>query len=187
MPIGYDDKENWRFAFIPAYADCIARVASVWARLEYDVSASIWALADVRPAMGACITSQIFTLRGRLDALLALAKLRRLDAAIIKKINKFADDVRGGQEIRNRIIHDQWLQDHLDPSQMGHLRITAAKVLEFEIKPVIFSDLADDLGKLESFQRQFHQIRQEIDAALPTLPEIPQSELHPIRENPEVQ
>jgi hypothetical protein len=187
MPIGYNDRGKWKFAFVPEYADCIARVASVWARLEYDVSASIWMLAGVRPAMGACITSQIFTLRGRLDALLALAKLRRVDPVIIKKINRFADDVRGGQEIRNRIIHDQWLQDNLNPGQMGHLRITAAKVLEFEIKPVIFPDLAADLDKLEDFQRRFHGIRREIEAALLTLPEIPQSELHPIRENPEVQ
>src|SRR5271168_909763 len=100
MPIGYDEKGKWKFSFIPEYADCIARVATVWARLEYDVSVSIWALADVRPAIGACLTSQIFTLRSKLDALIALAKLRKVNAAIIKKINKFADDVRGGQEIR---------------------------------------------------------------------------------------
>jgi hypothetical protein len=40
-----DDK--WKFAFIPEFADCVARVASVWreealtARLEYDVSVAI--------------------------------------------------------------------------------------------------------------------------------------------------
>jgi hypothetical protein len=183
MPVADDEREKWKFAFIPQYADCIARVASVWARVEYDVSVSIWLLADVRPAMGACITSQVFTLRSKLDALLALAKLRRVDAAIIKRINKFADDARGGQEIRNRIIHDQWLKDQLNPDQMGHMRITAAKVLEFEIKPVIFDELLTDLEKLEDMQRRFLTIRQEIEAALPTLPEIPQSELHPITES----
>jgi len=186
MAAGYDQKGKWKFSFIPEYADCIARVATVWARLEYDVSVSIWALADVRPAMGACITSQVFTLRGKLDALLSLAKLRKIDAAIIKKINKFADDVRGGQEIRNRIIHDQWLQNNYDPSTMGHMRITAAKLLEFKIKAVLLPDLAADLEKLEDLQARFHAIRKEIEAALPTLPEIPQSELHPIIETPDL-
>jgi len=183
MPVGYDEKGKWKFSFIPEYADCIARVANVWARLEYDVSVAIWALADVRPAIGACITSQVFTLRSKLDALLALAKLRRVDGAIIREINKFADDARGGQEIRNRIIHDQWLQDNINPGQMGHLRITAAKVLEFKIKPVIFPDLAADLERLEDLATRFHGIRQAIETALPTLPEIPQSELHPITES----
>ena len=183
MAIGRDEQGKWKFSFIPEYADCIARVASVWSRLEYDVNIAIWKLADVRPAMGACMTSQIYTLRGRLDALLALAKLRRVSDPIIKKINKFGEDSRSGQEIRNRIIHDQWLQDHLNPGQMGHLRITAARILEFKIKPVIFPELAADLERLEDLQARFHEIRQEIEAALPTLPEIPQSELHPIIES----
>lgn len=152
--------------------------------MEYDVSVAIWALADVRPAIGACITSQIFTLRSKLDALLSLSKLRKVDESIIKKINRFADDSRGGQEIRNRIIHDQWLIDNLNPDQMGHLRITAAKKLEFQIRPVILRDLIADLEKLEDLQARFQEIRLEIEAALPALPEIPQSELHPITETP---
>jgi hypothetical protein len=184
MAIGYDERGKWKFSFVPEYADCIARVATVWARLEYDVSVSIWALADLRPAMGACITSQIYTLRGRFDALLALAKLRKVDETIIKKINRFADDVRGGQEIRNRIIHDQWLLDNMNPGSMGHMRITAAKVLDFKITTVILPDLVNDLQKLEDLQARFFAIRQEIEAAMPTLPEIPQKELHPIIENP---
>jgi hypothetical protein len=180
MPIEYDERGKWKFAFIPEYADCIARVASIWARLEYDISVSIWQLADVRPALGACMTSQIYTLGGRLDALLSLAKLRNVPEGIIKGISKFADDSRDGQEIRDRIIHDQWVLDKFNPGTMGHLRITAAKKLDFNIKTVILPDLAADLEKLEDLSFRFHAIRDEIEAALPTLPKIPHSELHPI-------
>jgi hypothetical protein len=69
MPISYDENGDWKFSFVPEYADCIARVCSVWARLEYDVTVCIWKLADMRPAIGACVTSQIFTLQNRLSAL----------------------------------------------------------------------------------------------------------------------
>lgn len=184
MPIGFDEQGKWKFSFVPQYADAIARAASVWARLEYDVSIVIWALADVRPALGACMTAQIYTLQGRLAALLSLAKLREVDHSILKQINRFADDVRGGQEIRNRIIHDLWLNDSVHPEQMAQLQITAAKKLEFAIDPVRFSELTADLEKLEDFQTRFLAIRKVIEAALPTLPEIPQTKLHPIIESP---
>lgn len=120
-----------------------------------------------------------------LVALSSLPKLRKLSSTIIKKINKFAGDVRGAREIRNRIIHDQWLRDRANPGQMGHLRITAAKKLEFKIKPVLFPDLAHDLETLEGLQTRFNAIRKEIEVALPTLPEIPQSDLYPIIETPQ--
>ena len=177
------DQDQWEYAFIPQFADCIARVASVWARLEYDVSAVTWELADVRPALGACLTSQIFTLQNRLAALLALAKLRQLDPAIIKRINKFSEEVRVGQEIRNRIVHDQWLRDKRNLRAMGRLRITAAKKLDFAIQSIPLSELKADLEKLEKFHKKFLEIRDAIEAALPTLPEIPPSELHPIIES----
>jgi hypothetical protein len=175
-----DDK--WKFAFIPEFADCVARVASVWARLEYDVSVAIWALANVQPALGACVTSQIYTLQGRIAALLALGKLRQLDQDIVKRINKFSEDVRGGQEIRNRIIHDQWLIDQDRPENMGHLRITAAKKLDFAIQSVPLSELRADLQELEDFQKRFLKIRYEIEEAVPTLPDIPETTLQPITE-----
>jgi hypothetical protein len=56
MSDDFDEEGQWKFAFIPEFADCIARVASSWARLEYDVNVAIWKLAELRPALGACIT-----------------------------------------------------------------------------------------------------------------------------------
>jgi hypothetical protein len=175
-----DDK--WKFAFIPEFADCVARVASVWARLEYDVSVAIWALANVQPALGACITSQMPTLQGRIATLLALGKLRLLDQDIVKRINKFVDDVPGGQEIRNRISHDQWLRDQERPGNMGHMRITAAKKLHFTIQSVPLSELRADLEKLEEFQKRFRKICYEIEEAVATLPDILETTLQPITE-----
>jgi hypothetical protein len=175
---------KWRFVFIPEYADCIARMSSSWARLEYDINASIWLLADMRPALGACVTSQIYTINGRLSALLSLAKLRGLDAKILKKINKFCEEVRAGQTIRNRVMHDMWLLDKSHPEQMGQLRVTAEKTLHFKIEPIMFLDLVADFEKLDGLQTTFYKIRQSIDAALPSLPKMSETELYPITETP---
>ena len=185
MPIGYDDGGRWKFSFIPEFSDCIARIATCWARLEYDVNAAIWALAEVRPALGACMTSQIYVFNARLSALLALAKVRRVDEAIITRINKFAEKVRAGQDKRNRAVHDIWLNDQKTPWNMGRLRITAEKKLNFKIKSVMFPELAADLELIENLSTEFRAIRDAIEAALPTLPEIPHTELHPIIETPE--
>ena len=179
-----DSKDQWAFSFIPEFADCIARIASCWARLEYDMSAVIWDLAETRPAYGACITSQIYTTQGKLSAILALGKLRKVDGTLIGRLNKFAERVRAGQDIRNRTLHDQWLQDSLNASQMGHMRITADKILRMVIESVPLKELRDDLEKGEDLQVEFLNIRHDIEAALPTLPEIPPSELHPIVETP---
>ena len=184
MATGFDEHGKWKFSFIPEFSDCIARIASCWARIEYDVSATIWALADVRPALGACITAQIYTFNGRLNALLALAKMRRVDDKIISRINRFAENSRSGQDKRNRTVHDLWMQDNGNPGNMGRLRITAEKKLAFKIQSVMFPEIKKDLETIEDLSTEFSAIRDVIDAALPTLPEIPHQELHPIIETP---
>jgi hypothetical protein len=99
---------DWKFSFVPEFADCIARIASCWARLEYDMNVSIWSLSETRPAFGACMTSQIYTTQGRLNAILALGKLRKLDHRLMKRLNKFSEQIRIGQDVRNRTLHDVW-------------------------------------------------------------------------------
>jgi hypothetical protein len=166
--------------FIPEYAEQIAYGCNLWAMLEYYINNSIWALADIEPAIGACMTSQMYTMNSRLSALLALLKFRRVNQKIIDKVNKFAANVRDAQEARNRIAHDMWLIDRANPGTMGKLRITADKTLNFDISPVSIEELKNDVAKISARRLEFSEIRDQIIAALPTLPEIPAEELHPI-------
>jgi hypothetical protein len=87
------------FQFPGEFADCIAKVAANWSALEYMINGTIWELTDVRPSLGACLTAQIATVQGRLAALIAVMKLRRVDAKLLKKVNKFAERVRAPQEL----------------------------------------------------------------------------------------
>jgi hypothetical protein len=170
-------------AFVPAYADQIAHGCNLWASLEYYINSSIWALADVEPSIGACMTAQMYTTNAKLSALLALLKFRRADQNIIDKVNRFAANVRDAQEARNRVAHDMWLLDSANPGNMGKLRITADKTLNFDILPVPIENLKKEVKKISDRRFEFAGIHDEIMAALPTLPEIPREELHPIIHN----
>ncbi len=170
------------FHFPGEFADCIANVAANWSALEYLINATIWELADVRHSLGACMTAQITSLHGRLSALLALMKLRQANARLLKKVNRFSEHVHEPQELRNRIIHDQWVLDRFIPQQMGRIEIIAPKTLTMKIKPVTISELRADLEKISDCRFEFAAIRYEIRDALPTLPQMSRRELYPITE-----
>jgi hypothetical protein len=174
------------FKFLPAYAGLIADAANRWAYLEYYINSSIWLLAEVKPAIGACLTAQMHTLNAKLSALLSLLKLRKADQALIDKVNKFASSVRDALDARNRDVHDVWLNDNINKDKMGKLRITADKVLKFRIEEVDIEELRADVEIIEKRRIQAGEIREEVTRALPSLPQMSHAELHPIIENPAV-
>jgi hypothetical protein len=102
----------------------------------------------------------------------------------MKRLNKFSEKIRIGQDVRNRTVHDMWLNDNISSAHMGHLVITANRVLEMKIQSVSLPELRDDLEKVEDIQTEFLKIRRAIDDALPSLPEMSHEELHPIVESP---
>jgi len=126
------------------------------------------------------MTSQIFTIDGRLRALLALLKVRQADQTIVKKVNKFVEYIRGPSEIRNRTIHDPW--GNQQDGSVTQFEITANKSLTFRIKKVEVSELESRRDQTYQCIQKYIEIKEAIEAALPTLPKIPHSELHPIRE-----
>lgn len=175
-----DHGANPHFKFIPKYADTIATIANQSATIEFYVNHSVWIVANLDSPSGACITSQIYTLQGRLSALLALLKLHRAPNALIKRVNKFSEKVRGPSENRNRIIHDIWLMDNREPSSMGRLEMTASKTLKFGIEDVPLTKLQAISDELGACRLEMYEIRGAIFAAQPTFPGIPRSELNPI-------
>jgi hypothetical protein len=168
------------FKFIPEYAESIAHIASNWATLEFYINDTIWTVAGLDRPTGACITSQIYTIQGRLAALLALLKLRRAPNALIAKVNKYSESIRGPQEMRNRVVHDVWLMDNHNPDTMGRLETTAPKKLSFKVQDVPLSELRDIQQTLSKVRAEASDLRLEIVAALPSFPGIPESERDPI-------
>ena len=67
----------------PAALRSIGAIATDWSALEFRISDLTWRLAAVYPALGACITAQIYTFNARVDALIALLRLRQADTKLI--------------------------------------------------------------------------------------------------------
>jgi hypothetical protein len=168
------------FAFPAEFATCITEVISYWAALESNINMAIWHLAGVYPAIGACLTEQIFNLDNRLKALRALLALRKAPTTLIDRINRFSERVRKPQELRNRITHDTWHQSLDDDKGMLQLEIGAKGALTYDFKHITIESLQADRDEVRKAMREAVQIRDAIEDALPTLPEIPLKELHPI-------
>jgi len=174
-----DEKPSRGFVFPAEFAASIAGVISAWSALEYNINMAIWHLAAVYPAVGACMTEQIFTLDNRLKALKALLSLRKAPDEILRRVNKFSDRVRKPQELRNRITHDTWHQLVDGTQRMSQLEIGAKGVLTYGFKPITIETLRAEHEEVKKAMMEAVSIRDAIEAALPTLPEIPLKELHP--------
>ena len=167
----------------PDFSAYIQRIATDWGALEFHINECIWWLANVRPGLGACITSQIYTLDGRLNALLALLKLRRAPQSLIDNLNRLWERAREPAEIRNRTLHDPWATG-IYTGQVRRLEITARRTLKFGFKDIKIESLKNDHEKVRACVFSFLAFRNEVKAALPSLPDIPDEELEPIVEAP---
>ena len=164
------EKDPVKFHFIPEIAEIIAHAANTWAWLEMELHRTLWELAELSPLLGVCLTGQIFTFGAKIDCLVSLLRARDFPDGMIKKVTKFAESARPALDARNRFVHDVWLIDHWNPSQMGKLRITSNKRAEHRIDPVTADTLREDLNKIIKIQAQFTPIRHEISKLLPQLP-----------------
>ena len=174
-----NDDSQKGFIFPNDYASCIADIIGSWAALEHNIDMSIWHLAGIYPAIGACITSQIYTLEGRLKALRSLLELRQAPKKLVVRVNKFSERVRKPQEIRNRITHDTWHQE-TQSNNMMQLEIGAKGTLTYGFKQIPIEILKVDRDEVKNVMFETAYIRGTIEATLPTLPKIPLKELHPI-------
>jgi hypothetical protein len=109
----------------------IGVVASEWADLESLVDFCAIKLADAPISTTLCFTAQISGINRKLDAYLAIAKLRvGDDDPLISELNKFQRDAVGISEVRNRIVHDPWDIDFEGTSK--RFEVTARKKLKAE-------------------------------------------------------
>lgn len=163
--------------------EIIGKAASDWATLEFLMNNLIWTLADVPPAYGACLTAQIYSIDGRIKALLSLLELRKADKTSMGRVKKFADAVRGPAEKRNRLVHDPW-GFGINTGEPSKIEVTANRRLVFKMRRMAIADMAKDGIAVAEAVGTFLLIRDHILSVLPSWPEISPSELHPLREGP---
>jgi hypothetical protein len=169
---------------IPKYVlRSIGSVTADWAALEYIISDLTWRLAAVYPALGACLTAQIYTFNGRLDSLIALLKIRQASKRLISDMHTFAEDSRGPQESRNRMVHDVWTRSRRTGDLM-RLEIKAKAKLSFDLLMVAQGEVTKDERRIREFVLSFIPLRNRILGELSTLPEIPLQSLERVTPHP---
>jgi hypothetical protein len=120
----------------PAHYSAIGLVAANWSALERLTDSAIWRVAKIpTDEAGACITAQIFTMEGKLKALIALLRVRNVSKAAVADLNKFADDMRGLGEQRNRVVHDPWVGD-VPYGNPHRFQMTAQRTLVMDYTPM---------------------------------------------------
>ncbi|WP_342361045.1 hypothetical protein [Terrarubrum flagellatum] len=157
------------FKWAPGFADAIANIANRWAHLEFYINYSIWLLAGLDAQRGACLTSQMYTLQAKLSAMKSLLEFADAPKELVTRVNKFAESIRGPQEMRNRALHDMWLMDNEDAAKMARLEIVAPGKLKFEPKPYEARGLEEVLAGIVIASKEANSIRLAI-YELKTLP-----------------
>lgn len=105
----------------------IGRVAASWSYFEALVDSASRGVANVDSKTGTCFTAQIFGIRRKLDAFIALAKLKGASGKLIEDMHIFAKAAHDLGAHRDRVVHDVWRFPHPEPPI--RLEATAAKAL----------------------------------------------------------
>ena len=95
-------------AQLDAYHTQVGRVAAAWATLDLVVDGLIWKLIEIKPLLGAAITSEIPSVHTKCRCLVVILQLLDGGNAFVRKINRFNEELRPLIENRNRLIHDAW-------------------------------------------------------------------------------
>jgi hypothetical protein len=147
------------------------RVADTWAQFEFHIDRTIWQLASLNDAAGACLTAQFIGVHPRFRALSSLMRLHGVqDGELTKELASIEGTSQSIADDRNRMIHDPWMyqvtNDRSIPTKHGKLRITAKKKLDFSFIPVTDGQIESLLAKIKSHTKRFHRFAELLRAEL---------------------
>lgn len=138
----------------------IGRVAAEWAFFERIIDA--WSLdyAAVTEQIGVCFTAQIMGSRAKLDAFISLAGLFGASKSRLAGLRRFAQNIVGLAEQRNRAIHDMW--ELTDPKKPQRHEATARKVVRLLKIHVPTNELLDLADTIKKTRLKFNMMAAEI-------------------------
>jgi hypothetical protein len=149
----------------------LGKIAVVWSYFESLVDLNITILAKLESReVGVCLTSQIAGISRKLDAYIALAKLRGAAPALSKQLEGFAKDTIGLAEQRNRYIHDVWTLSQY-PKPASRLEATARRKLRLKQIDTPGSELHSFAHTVAKHAVRFIGLSQEARRLLPASPE----------------
>jgi hypothetical protein len=111
----------------------VGMVASAWAELEFAIDSCATDVADIPRDISVCFTAQIIGSNRKIDAYIALVRLRGVNR-YNADLELFAKDTASLAERRNRVIHDPWMTT--GRAHPARLEATARRALRFQFVEV---------------------------------------------------
>jgi hypothetical protein len=150
------------------YYELVGKIASAWSSIQLQIDELIWRLAEVKPGLGAAITSQIGSDYARIRILVALLQLREGSDPLVKRVKKFS--LFPEIEFRNRAVHDTWTLSEDGGVHQARVAIEAGS-LRVDSKATSHEELLSNLKAIGTKQVEIYAIGQEIRTWLDTSPQ----------------
>ena len=137
------------------HSQAIGDLVTAWSTLESLIHVFLWRLSGVKFEIGACITAQIVSTNGKLDALQSLLEFRNCPSATLKEIKSICGKILEISNERNRQAHDPWMVDETALTVLRH-EITAKKKLGYGWKIVDTTSLRKTTLKVTTLCQNLH-------------------------------
>jgi hypothetical protein len=149
-----------------AYRYIVGNIITNWAAYESRVASAIWQVGGIPDAIGASITSQIYTLDGKVKALQSILRVKGFDKEA-KKLGKIIADTKVLADWRNRLVHDP--VNHRD-GEIYRLEIKADRYLSLGYQKVDMEHLSGLVDKIADADDALCALLKPVMDACPPLP-----------------
>jgi hypothetical protein len=143
----------------------IGRVAATWSEFEAIIDVSAISLARIPHNAGYCFAAQVIGPARKLDAYIALARLRG-GASFVGELERFTRDATSMAERRNRVVHDSWLL--IGRENPHRLEITAKRVLRHQYVEVPTAKVLALADEIAALTERFTSLHDRISEAVGT-------------------
>jgi hypothetical protein len=168
--LSHDEQTTTITAPDETYYLLIGKIITNWAMLEARLGSAIWRIGEIPDAYGASITSQIYTLDGKVKALQAILRERGFETEA-KKLGKVIGGIKSLADTRNRIVHDP--VRFQDDGCLYRLEITADRRLSLGYQKVDLDELSRVVDHINAADDKiFEALKPALDA-IPRLPPSP--------------
>ncbi len=148
----------------------IGRVAAAGALFESTVDQHLFEIAGLGIEAGICFTGQMIGPRPRIDAFIALVRLKGLNGRKWnEKLEEIAKGATGLAEQRNRAVHDVWDVSH--PEKPQRIEATARRTVRSTLVHVPTTELLDLEVAILRFGERFDEMAYQITDELFSSPD----------------
>lgn len=143
----------------------VGLIASAWSIFEIAIDSATINLAGIPEDYGLCFTSQVIGPARKIDAFIAVSKLRRA-THLAKELEGFAKETTSLSERRNRVIHDPW--HVVSGSIPKRYEISARKSFKFVEKEVDLDDLRRLYNDIQAHHMKLRKLVKQIEGSRET-------------------